>query len=224
MPLTASLDFVFPYSAASWGLSVWTMIQNFLSLSTWFLFFLSVEHLGESQLAATNVVRNISAFTFFTVVSFATTASTLASNLIGLGETKAVMPMVWRVVRLNFIVLTPVLVLIALFPDAVMQIFTPSPALHDAARGALYVLLSSYLVTIPAQILFYVVSGTGNTRTALWIEFVALAVYTVYITLAIFGFRVSLPACWLSEWVYATIAFALSFLFLRSGKWQAKKF
>ena len=32
------------------NVSVWTMIQNFVSLSTWFMFFLFVEHLGERSL------------------------------------------------------------------------------------------------------------------------------------------------------------------------------
>ena len=31
--------------------SLWTMIQSFLTLSTWFLFFLFVEHLGKEPLA-----------------------------------------------------------------------------------------------------------------------------------------------------------------------------
>ena len=42
------------------NVSFWTMIQNFFSLSTWFLFFLYVEHLGERSLAVTNIVRNVS--------------------------------------------------------------------------------------------------------------------------------------------------------------------
>ena len=49
--------------------SIWTMMQNFLSLATWFFFFLAVEHLGEKSLAATNVVRNLSSFTFMTVIA-----------------------------------------------------------------------------------------------------------------------------------------------------------
>ena len=39
--------------------SIWTMLQTFLSMSTWFLFFVSVEHLGERSLAVTNIVRGV---------------------------------------------------------------------------------------------------------------------------------------------------------------------
>lgn len=53
--------------------SLWTMIQNFISLSTWFIFFLYVEHLGERPLAITNIIRNISGITFMIISAFAST-------------------------------------------------------------------------------------------------------------------------------------------------------
>lgn len=206
------------------GISVWTMVQNFLSLATWFLFFLSVEHLSESSLAATNIVRNISSFTFMTVIALASTASTLTSNLIGAGHIESVRPMQNRVVRMGFVVLAPLIAVIGFFPDAVMSIFTNDAALKATARGALYVMLSSYIFTIPAQILFHSVSGTGNTRTALVIEATALFIYCIYIGIAIFHFRVSLPYCWLSEHVYAVFALIFSFIYLKFGNWQKKQF
>ena len=77
----------------SWGklrgilsISVWTMIQNFLSVSTWFIFFLCVEHLGERALAESNVVRSISGFIWVFASAFSSTCSSLVSNLIGEGH------------------------------------------------------------------------------------------------------------------------------------------
>ncbi len=82
--------------------SFWTMIQNFISLSTWFLFFLFVEHLGERALAVTNVVRNISGIPFMVVAAFASTCSALVSNLIGAGREDMVMSTIRQHVRLTF--------------------------------------------------------------------------------------------------------------------------
>ncbi len=204
------------------GISVWMMIQNFLSLATWFIFFLAVEHLGERQLAASNIVRNISAFTFMTVISLASTTSTLTSNLMGRGHAEAVRPMVFKVIRLGFMILTPALVVIALVPDLVMSVFSPDPVLLATARPALWVLLSSYLFTIPAQILFLTVSGTGNTRTALCIELLSVGLYTAYIFVAIFHYRVSLGASWMSEYVYNVLVVVLCGLYLRFGRWKER--
>lgn len=205
------------------NLSVWTMIQDFLSLATWFIFFLAVENLGERQLAATNVVRNISSFTFMTVIALSSTATTLVGNLMGQGRTDEVMLMLRRVVRLGFYILTPVLLLATLFPDPVLRIFTANEALINAARPALYVLFTSYVFTIPAQIYFHAVAGTGNTRTALRIEVVALGIYTAFIVVVIFQLRAPLAVCWVSEHVYAALALVLSLAYMRSGRWRDKQ-
>ena len=205
------------------GLSIWTMVQNFLSLSTWFIFFLSIEHLGEQYLAATNVVRNVSAFTFMSVVAFASTASTLVSNLIGRGEASSVMPLLRKIIWMTFGVLVPILLLIALIPQTVLSIFTNDEAIITAGLGALYVLLASYVFTIPAQIYFNAVSGTGNTRAAFAIEISSLVFYTLYVVIVIFHYRLSLPWCWASEFVYSSIVFMLCWMYMRSGKWKGKQ-
>lgn len=205
------------------NLSVWTMVQNFLSLSTWFIFFLSIEHLGEDYLAATNIIRSISSFTFMTVVAFASTAGTLVSNLMGQGEPDAVWPMLRRTMLMTAVALAPLLLIVAIFPDAVMSVFTTDTQLIDLGRGALYVLLASYVFTLPAQILFNAVSATGNTRMAFVIELCALAVYTTYVAIAIFNMRLSLPWCWASEFVYSIIVTALTFAYMRWYPWQNKK-
>ena len=201
----------------------WVMLQNFLSLSTWFLFFLGVEHLGERSLAATNIIRNISSFTFMTVIALSSTASTLVSNLMGQRESGAVWPMLKKTISLGFLILSPVLVLIGLFPTAVMHIFTNDDTLIAEALPALYVLLTSYVFTIPAQILLHAVSGTGNTRTGLLFEFLSLTVYCIYVGVAIYGYGVSLFWCWVSEHVYHILALLFCYSYMRWGNWQHKK-
>ena len=82
------------------NVSLWTMIQNAISISTWFLFFIFIEHLGERSLAITNIVRNVSSIPFMTITAFASTCSSLVSNLIGSGEARYVMPTIRQHVQL----------------------------------------------------------------------------------------------------------------------------
>ena len=203
------------------NVSVWTMIQNFLSLSTWFVYFICIEHLGEDALAATNIIRNISAFTFMTVIAFASTASTLVGNLMGQGEIESIRPMLRQVLRLTFVAMCPIVLLIALFPDAIMSVFTADVHLHNTARAALYVLLASYLFTIPAQVLLHAVSGTGSTRAAFYMELLALSFYCFYVFVAIYYYRMSLPWCWASEFVYSAVIFTTALLYMKGNKWKA---
>ena len=48
--------------------SVWSMFHSFIGVASWLAFFVAVEHLGEMELAATNVIRSVSTV-FFVIVN-----------------------------------------------------------------------------------------------------------------------------------------------------------
>lgn len=205
------------------GIGVWTMIQNFLALATWFIFFLGVEHLGESELASSNVLRNISGFFFMSMAALGATASTLSSNLLGQKEKESVIPLMWRIVRLCYLVMVPFCLLVAVFPEPVIQVFTTDAALIDLSVSPLRMLIFSYLFGIPAQILLHVVSGTGNTRTALCAELVTLVAYAIYLIIVVFGFRSNLTICWASEVLYSAGLLLYCWCYLRWGNWSGRQ-
>ena len=66
--------------------SIWNMFNPFIGVASWFAFFVAIEHLGELELAATNVIRSISTLFFVIVNSLAATTGSLASNLLGAGQ------------------------------------------------------------------------------------------------------------------------------------------
>lgn len=205
------------------NVSIWMMVQSFLSLSTWFMFFIAIEHLGSRELAVTNVLRSISGFTYMSLLAFASTASTLTSNLIGAGDFGAVRPMIGRVTRLAAYLLIPTWVLISLFAPLVLNVFTNDAVLIAAGIVPLWVLGASYLFQIPAQVLFMSVSGTGNTRTALAIEVFSLIVYCSFVWIMVLQLRCSLAVAWGSESLYALFIFLPSYAYMRWGKWHRKQ-
>ncbi len=205
------------------GIGIWTMIQNFLALATWFIFFLGVEHLGESELASSNVLRNISGFFFMSMAALGATASTLSSNLLGQKEKDSVIPLMWRIVRLCYLVMLPFCILVAIFPEPVIWVFTTDPALIEMSIAPLRMLLFSYLFGIPAQILLHVVSGTGNTRTALCAELVTLVAYAIYLAIVVFKFRCNLTICWASEVLYSVGILLYAWCYLRWGNWSGRQ-
>lgn len=205
------------------NVSIWTMIQNFVSLSTWFLFFIAVEHLGERPLAITNIIRNISALPFMTIIAFASTTSTLISNLIGAGETKYVKSTIRQSIRLTYFIVLPMVALFAMFPTLILKIYTDSPELTHASIPSLWVLCTSYLLAVPANIYFQAISGTGNTRSALILEFVSLVVYIAYVFIIIIHLKVDVALCWTTEHVYGAGILLLSWLYMKKGNWQNKR-
>ena len=136
------------------NVSVWTMIQNFVSLSTWFMFFLFVEHLGERSLAIANIIRNVSGIPFMIAMAFASTCGSLVSNLIGAGEQDCVRGTIRQHIRIGYIFVLPILIFFCLFPDLILRIYTDMPDLRAASVPSLWVLCSAYLVLVPANVYF----------------------------------------------------------------------
>lgn len=203
--------------------SVWTMIQNVVSLSTWFMFFLFVEHLGERALAISNIIRNVSGIPFMITIAFAATCGSLVSNLIGQGDKAYVAATIRQHVRIAYLCIVPLLVFFALFPNLILGIYTDMPDLRMASIPTLWVLCSSYLFMIPSNIYFQAVSGTGNTRTALLLELGVLAIYIAYTTYLILYLKVDVAWCWTTEHIYSIFILLFSYLYIKKGNWQKKQ-
>lgn len=58
------------------SISCFTMVQYFLSMATWFVFFLAIERLGQRELAIANIVRSIYIVILIPVQALSTTANT----------------------------------------------------------------------------------------------------------------------------------------------------
>lgn len=205
------------------NISLWTMIQNFVSLSIWFMFFLFVEHLGERALAISNIIRNVSGIPFMITMAFAATCGSLISNLIGAGDKQYVAGTIRQHIRLAYICVLPLMVFFSLFPNLILSIYTDLPDLRLASIPSLWVLCSAYLILVPSNVYFQSVSGTGNTRTALGLELCVLAIYVAYITYTILYLRVDVAVCWTTEHVYGIFILMLSYLYIKKGNWQKKQ-
>ena len=136
------------------NVSLWTMIQNFVSLSTWFIFFLYVEHLGERPLAITNIIRNISGITFMIISAFASTCGSLVSNQIGAGKADSVVCTVHQHIKLALSIVLPLTILFAVFPTVVLGIYTDMPDLIEASIPSLWVFCTTTWLTAASNIYF----------------------------------------------------------------------
>ncbi|MEG1585305.1 MAG: MATE family efflux transporter [Bacteroidales bacterium] len=205
------------------GISVWTMIQYFVALGTWFVFFLATEHLGERSLAISNIVRSVSSMLFMPVSAYGTAANTLVSNLMGEGKASQVPRLVRNILIQCGIVVVPIMLFIFIAPELILRVYTEDPTLMQAALPSLIVLTTSYLFAAPGSVLFQFVSGTGNTRSALAIECATLFFYMLYVGIVAFKLSAPVDVCWYSEHVYWGLLFVISFVYMKKADWQSKK-
>lgn len=203
--------------------AVWIMVQEGMAFLSWFIFFVCIEHLGALELAVTNMVRSISSVVFLFVNAFASTASSLVSNLIGAGRTEEVMPLCRRMIGLCFCFVVPLALLIALFPSQALGLYSDRPEQIAYGIPSLWVMLSTFLFCVPAFICQFSVSGTGNTRMTLWIVLAAIVVYVAYTVYLTFGIRADVAVCWTTDHLYYLVTLVLSWGYLRSGGWKTRR-
>lgn len=201
----------------------WTMIQHTISVFTWFIFFLYIEHLGERALAISNITRGVSGLIWVVLQAFSSTCSTLVSNIIGEGHQDKVMSLVKRILKLSYAIVSVMILLFCLFPEAIARIYTDIPDLVRASVPALVVMCSSYFVAVGGQVFFLAVSGTGSTKTAFKLELVALVIYTLYCTVIIRIMQLDVAICWTAEHVYSGILLICSWWYMRSGRWKNRQ-
>lgn len=197
-----------------------TMIQEFISLSVWFVFFLFVEKIGKSSLAVSNIIRSVYVLLMIPIWGFATAANTLVSYLIGAGRTSEVMRLVYRIIFLCF---TGVLVLVSLglaFPRLLMAVYTNDPLLINMGVPVLHVVSIGALLLSVGFILFSAVAGTGKTTVSLAIELTVLVVYLTYVYLMVERWHGTVVSAWTAEWVYGLLLSLFSLAYLKKGRWK----
>lgn len=201
----------------------WTMLQHTISISTWFIFFLFIEHLGERALAISNIARGVSGLIWVVLQAFSSTCSTLVSNIIGEGHQDKVMSLVKRILKISYGSVTALILLVFIFPQSIIRIYTDIPEVILASIPSVLVMASSYILNVGAQVFFLAVSGTGSTKTAFRLEMIALAFYTAYCIGIIGILKLDIAICWTAEHVYALILLICSWTYMRSGRWKNRQ-
>lgn len=199
---------------------VWTMIQYTVSLSSWLIFFLFIEHVGERALAISNIARSSSGMIWVVLQAFSSTCSTLVSNIIGEGHQDKVPSLVKRILKLSYGVVCLMILLFCLFPQAVARIYTDIPEVITASVPTMFIMSTSYLLHVGAQVFFLAISGTGSTKIAFRLELTSLVIYIAYCAIVIGWLKPDVAVCWTAEYVYGGVLLVLSWWYLRSGRWK----
>lgn len=200
------------------------MFQYVLSHAGWFLFFIIVEQSGERALAVSVIIRMIYMFQMVPFWGLSSATNTLVSYVIGEGNNDEVIPLLKKITWLSIISALPFIVLNVFFPEQVLSlaIENNSTGLLEDAIPTLYVMSFALLIFGLAITFYSGVTGTGNTRTALAIETVAIGLYLS--TAYVLGIVLKLPVelIWMTEPAYFLIMAALSYYYIRSNKWRGK--
>jgi len=207
------------------NISMFTMAQYAISMSTWFIFFIAIENHGERDLAITNIIRTFYMIYFIPMNSLSTTANTLVSNTVGAKKYDDVLPLIKRICLLSLAVIIIMAVVTAISPQFWISMIASDKDIslvHETVTP-LFVLLFALPICSLGTILFNSISGTGNTKAALVFEMITIVFYVIAMYLIVIRAKSSVAVCWTVEYIYWGLLMIFSFLYLTRGKWQNKK-
>lgn len=204
-------------------ISIYMMIQYMLSIITWMMFFVFIEnYLGERPLAITNIIRSLYTILTLPANALSSAVNTLVSNTIGANKKGQVLDLIKRTSILSLFSMLIIVLLVAIMPSVFLHVYTNDAALISETISPLYVLLATLPIYSVGTIAFSGLSGTGNTRTALAFEIVAICFYFGYSWLIIAHLQLSVNWAWTTELVYWGLLLISSVVYLRSKKWMKK--
>ncbi len=222
-PVMAFWRFDSALSKRSLKVSAPLIVQYLFSIGGWQVFFIFVEHLGERELAASQILRSVFGIVGIGTWAFASTCNTMVSNIIGQGRQRMVLPLIAKIAKLSFLVTLGVCILLLVFSDTFLSLYRDDPSLVAFAKPSLRVITTAMLIMSLSTVLFNGVVGTGNTLINLTIEVLCVASYLTYCYIVIEVKRMPLHWAWGSEFVYWSTLFLVSIAYLKSGRWKGKK-
>jgi Na+-driven multidrug efflux pump len=167
-------------------------------------------------------MRNI--FGFFGVFtwSFAATSNTMVSNIIGQNLHDKVSELIGMIVRLSMSFSLVVCIILNLFPGLFLSIYGQGDAFIAEAIPVLRIVSTALILMSFAVVWLNAVTGTGNTRISLMIEFITIVLYCIYVYVVLEYLKLPITWGWMSEWLYWLSTFTLSYFYIQGGKWKNK--
>lgn len=205
-------------------ISCFTMVQYFLAMAIWFVFFMALERLGQRQLAVANIVRSVYVVLLIPVQALSTTANTLVSNLIGAGGSSGVVTLLHKISRMSFLIMVVCVGLCVAFPGSILSVYTNEEALLVESVSALYVVCGAMLIASLANVYFNGISGTGNTQAALVLEVFVQVFYALYIIVVGMVIQAPVDVCFTTEVIYYVLMLGSSLIYLKKANGRTKRF
>lgn len=207
------------------NISIFTMLQYTISLSTWFIFFVAIENHGLRDAEIATGIRVFYMIFFIPMNALSTAANTLVGNTMGKGLVSNVIPLIKRICILTISIMAIVMVIMIAAPEYWISLIMSDKdwgLVQDSIAPLLVVVFALPICSL-GSVLFNSISGTGNTKIALIMETLTLVFYMFSVWAIVIDYKAPVAVCWLVEYVYWGSLLLFSFLYLTFGKWQTKQ-
>ena len=199
------------------------IMQYMISIISWEFFYILIEHRGEQSLAVSNAMRNIFGFFGCFTWAFAATTTTMVSNIIGQNMQDKVIELIHKIMRWSFGFAFIIAIMINVFAAQFLSIYGQGEGFLTEGIPVLRIVSIALLFMSVSTIWLSAVTGTGQSKVTLLIEFAAIIIYIVYNYLVLEYYQLPITYGWFSEIIYWLSLLLPSFFYIRTMRWKDKK-
>jgi putative MATE family efflux protein len=196
------------------------VLQNLIGIGSWWYFFLSIEKIGEHELAVSGILKSLFVFIGIPVWSLASTSNTLISNIIGQNRIDDVVPALKKVLVVSMGISLSINLIIVLFPYPILSLFTNDAQLIKDCIPPFYTLMIALLFFSSAMIMNFGITGTGATFVPTIVELFCCLFYVAYCYYFVQIKQSPLYISWGCEVVYWLSLLTFTTIYWGSGIWR----
>jgi len=178
------------------------VVQQLLGVGGWFLFFGFIEKMSPTDLAVSNIIRQIFSVIGIVVFTLGSTTNTIVGQLYGGKALPSVYPAVFKLIKVGFFTTLFLSVVLYLFSPQLIYLFSPDVVIQQAAITVLPIILIALLIMSVSNVMLNALISLGDTLLALKIEVWAMSLYVLYFLGIFLRPGRSLYLMWTAEWVY----------------------
>ncbi len=199
------------------------MLQGFIALTTWTVFFTWLEQRGSADLTVSQNIRSIYFLCYVPVWGFAGTTKTYISQYIGRGKQQSLKFIQRRIQFLTLIFLFISFHGAIFYPDVLIRMINPNQTYIAQSAETLRFIAGSIFMYGFFSVYFQTINGSGNTKVTFLIEIICGICYLLYSYYLIKVANMDIMWVWSNEYIYFGVMGILSIVYLRYFDWKKKE-
>jgi putative MATE family efflux protein len=200
------------------------MIQGFLALATWTVFFTWIEHMGRFELTVSHNIRSVYFIAFVPIFGFGATTKTYVSQYLGHHQGDQIKSILRKIQLLSVACLLLLFHGALFYPTQLISLINPDEAFTAESGAILRLVFGSILIYAFISPYFQTINGSGNTRVTLIIEILSILIYLSAAYTFIKILELHIVDVWFVEYIYFGTIGLFSILYLRLFNWKKKVF
>ncbi|MFT7344701.1 MAG: MATE family multidrug resistance protein [Lentimonas sp.] len=199
------------------------LLQGFIALSTWTIFFTWIEHKGSFELTVSQNIRAIYLLAFVPIFGFSATTKTYISQCIGKNKPEDLKKIQKRILILTMLFLTVFFHGAILYPEVLIRAVNPEEVYVQKSAEIMRMVGGSIFLFGFVSVFYQTINGSGNTRASFYIEVIAVVIYLVSAYFFIKVWNFDIYHIWTVEYIYFGSLGTFSLLYLKFFDWKNKQ-